>query len=211
MPYDAIIFDLDGTLWDAAAASTRGWNLALAEMDLPSRVTVDGIRSVSGNPFPRCVEILLPELCPASEELLEALDSHERACVEAMAGVLYEGVADGLRRLAAAYRLFVVSNCPGWYLAEFFQVSGLGEYFSGYDCNGSSGNGKPKMLADMRARYDLARAAYVGDTEGDRDAAAGAGMDFIFARYGFGAADVPGLSFDSFGELVDHFLGELED
>lgn len=33
-PYDALIFDLDGTLWDAAAASTYGWNLALQEMGL---------------------------------------------------------------------------------------------------------------------------------------------------------------------------------
>ena len=28
---DASVFDLDGTLWDAAAASAEGWNLALAE------------------------------------------------------------------------------------------------------------------------------------------------------------------------------------
>ena len=65
MTPDALIFDLDGTLWDAAAASTYGWNLALEELGLPQRVTVDGIRSVSGRPFPQCVETLLPELSPA--------------------------------------------------------------------------------------------------------------------------------------------------
>jgi beta-phosphoglucomutase-like phosphatase (HAD superfamily) len=32
---EALIFDLDGTLWDAAAASTYGWNLALEELGLP--------------------------------------------------------------------------------------------------------------------------------------------------------------------------------
>lgn len=203
---DALIFDLDGTLWDAAAASAYGWNIALAEMGLPLRVTVDGIRSVSGNPFYRCVEILLPELHPASDALLEALDRSERAGIEAIAGVLYEGVAEGIPRLAEAYRLFVVSNCPDWYLREFLRVGGLQEYLSGYDCHGLSGAGKPEMLAGMCVRYGLRRAAYVGDTQGDREAAEGAGMDFAFARYGFGAVDVPGLSFDSFGGLVEHFL-----
>jgi beta-phosphoglucomutase-like phosphatase (HAD superfamily) len=27
--HDGLTFDLDGILWDAAAASTQGWNLAL--------------------------------------------------------------------------------------------------------------------------------------------------------------------------------------
>ena len=48
MTPDGLVFDLDGTLWDAAAASTLGWNLALEEMGAVSRVTVDDIRSVSG-------------------------------------------------------------------------------------------------------------------------------------------------------------------
>jgi phosphoglycolate phosphatase len=209
--YDALIFDLDGTLWDAAAASTYGWNLALEELGLSSRVTVDGIRSVSGKPFPLCVETLLPGLHPASEALLEALESHERLGIETIAGVLYEGVAEGLPRLAGAYRLFVVSNCPDWYLGEFLRVTGLGEHLSGYDCHGSSGTGKAEMLADMRDRYGLGRAAYMGDTQGDWDAAEAAGMDFVFIRYGFGAAEPPGLSFDNFGELVDYFLDERED
>ena len=96
MAPDALIFDLDGTLWDAAAASTYGWNLALEEMGLPQRVTVDGIRSVSGRPFPQCVDILLPELSPGPRrEVLESLEAGERTGIELMAGVLYDGVAAG--------------------------------------------------------------------------------------------------------------------
>lgn len=206
-PYDALIFDLDGTLWDAAAASTYGWNLALQEMGLASRVTLEGIRSVSGLPFFRCVEVLLPELHPVPLELLEALDRGERTGVERMAGVLYEGVAAGIPRLAGIYRLFMVSNCPGWYLDEFLQMTGFGTYLSGYDCNGLSGKGKPEMLSDLRRRHKLVRPVYVGDTQGDREAAAQAGMDFAFASYGFGAAEGADLSFGGFGELVEHFLG----
>ncbi|MCE5254576.1 MAG: HAD family hydrolase [Actinomycetia bacterium] len=204
--YDALIFDLDGTLWDAAEASTYGWNLALAELGVATRVTVHGIRSVSGYPFPRCVEILLPDLYPASKALIEALDRAERTGIETLGGSLYPGVAGGLPRLAAAYGLFVVSNCPAWYLSEFIRLSGLGGHLSGYDCHGLSGTGKAEMLAGLHAGYGLTRAVYVGDTQGDREAAESAGMDFVFARYGFGSVDDAALSFGSFSELVEHFL-----
>lgn len=207
MKYDALIFDLDGTLWDAAPASTRGWNTALAEMGVSSRVTVDGIRSVSGNPFARCVEILLPELLPVSEAMLRSLDAHERAGIAALGGVLYEGVADGLPDLAAVYPLFLVSNCPGWYIDAFFNATGLRDCFTGWDSHGASGLGKTGMLLAMRDLHDLAQPVYVGDIQGDKDAADEAGMDFALVRYGFGDVKAPSLSFGSFEELIKRFLG----
>lgn len=32
MSYDAIVFDIDGTLWDARESITAGWNLAIEEL-----------------------------------------------------------------------------------------------------------------------------------------------------------------------------------
>jgi phosphoglycolate phosphatase len=206
MTTDALIFDLDGTLWDAAAASTYGWNLALEELGLSRRVTVDGIRSVSGRPFPQCVEILLPELSPVPASILELLEARERTGIELMAGVLYEGVADGLSRLAEWYPLFLVSNCPDWYLEEFFRHTGLGKHFAGWDCHGLSGIAKSGMLLKLAATHRLARAVYVGDTRGDQESAEQAGMDFAFVRYGFGRVEGTPLSFADFDGLVAHYL-----
>ncbi len=206
MAPDALIFDLDGTLWDAAAASTYGWNLALEELGLPLRVTVDGIRSVSGRPFPRCVETLLPELSPAPGHTLELLEARERTGIELMAGVLYDGVADGLSRLAGRYPLFLVSNCPGWYLEAFFRATGLQECFTGWDCHGSSGIAKSGMLLNLVATHRLVHAVYVGDTHGDQESAEQAGMDFAFVRYGFGRVEGTPLSFADFGALVSHYM-----
>lgn len=207
---DALIFDLDGTLWDAAAASTFGWNLALEELGESRRVTIDGIRSVSGQPFPRCVEILLPELSPAPDSTLALLEARERTGIELMAGVLYDGVADGLVRLSARYPLFMVSNCPAWYLEAFFDAAGLRGCFSRWDCHGLSGIPKSEMLRDLAAAHHLARAVYIGDTQGDREAAEQAGMAFAFVQYGFGhvdeARDAALLSFATFGDLVEHYL-----
>ncbi len=206
MTPDALIFDLDGTLWDAAAASSYGWNLALEELGLSRRVTVDGIRSVSGRPFPQCVEILLPELSPAPVPTLELLEARERTGIELMAGVLYGGVAEGLPRLAERYPLFLVSNCPDWYLEEFFGATGLRGCFTACDCHGSSGIAKSGMLLNLAATHRLAHAVYVGDTQGDRESAEQAGMDFAFVRYGFGRVEEAPLSFAGFGGLVSHYL-----
>lgn len=208
--HDALIFDVDGTLWDAAHVSAHGWNKALAGIGLPARVTTDDIRSVSGRPFAQCVEALLPGLRSTHETLLESLEREERAAFDTLAGELYEGVAGGFPRLAAVYPLFVVSNCPDWYLDTFLRVTGFGRYLAGYDCHGISGMSKGEMLESMRQSHRITRGVYVGDTQSDRDAAEAAGLEFAFVRYGFGRAGVghadAGLSFGSFDEAVEHFL-----
>jgi phosphoglycolate phosphatase len=170
-------------------------------------VTVRDIRSVSGRPFPECVATLLPELSPTPPATLELLEARERTGIELMAGELYEGVAEGLSRLSERYPLFLVSNCPGWYLEAFFRAAGLRKSFTGWDCHGLSGIPKSGMLLNLAATHRLAHAVYVGDTRGDQDSAAGAGMDFAFVTYGFGRAEGAPPSFAGFGDLVSHFLG----
>jgi phosphoglycolate phosphatase len=203
---DALVFDLDGTLWDAAEPTTHGWNTALEMLGARTRVTVEGIRSVAGTPFVGCVEILVPELCPPAEATLHALDVQEKAALVETGGTLFPGVDPGLRRLAAAYPLYLVSNCQDWYLELFFEKSGLGGCFAGWDCNGMSGLGKADMLLNLAQKHGTAGAVYIGDTQGDHDSATGAGMPFAFARYGFGSVSEPVLAFESFHGLVDHYL-----
>lgn len=206
MSYDALVFDLDGTLWDAAAASTYGWNVALEKLGVSTRITIEDIRSVSGTPFRQCVATLLPELHPAADDTIEFIEHHERLGIEKIGGTLYEGVAEGLQALAARYRLFLVSNCPDWYLAAFFRITGLNRYFVDSDCHGASGLNKSNMLRVLCQKHGLHRALYVGDTQGDRDAAEAAGMEFAFASYGFGKTVDPTFSFSSFTELAEGFL-----
>jgi phosphoglycolate phosphatase len=205
-PPDALVFDLDGTLWDAAVPTTHGWNLALERLGAQTRVTVEGIRSVAGTPFVGCVEILVPELSPPSEETLHALDVCERAAILESGGTLFPGVGSGLVRLAGSYPLYLVSNCQDWYLELFMNMSGLGACFSGADCNGLSGLGKADMLRRLVETRGLETAVYVGDTQGDQDSARVAGMSFALARYGFGSVPGAALAFDGFSDLVEHYL-----
>lgn len=205
---DALIFDLDGTLWDAAAASTYGWNVALEKLGAAARVTVADIRSVSGKPFHECVSTLLPELAPLDEMTVSLIDECEQLGIETMGGGLYEGVREGLKELSRHHGLFIVSNCPAWYLEAFFRITDLRGYFADWDCYGASGLPKAEMLQSLVCRHALESAFYVGDTQGDFHAARSAGMCFIHAAYGFGTvSESPTLSVASFPELVAEFAG----
>ena len=47
----------------------------------------------------------------------------------------------------------------------------------------------------------MTKAVYVGDTQGDADAAAKAGVPFIFAEYGFGMVNAAAARIASLPEL----------
>jgi len=202
---DALVFDIDGTLWDAAEPTACGWNRALERLGVVTRVTVEGIRSVAGTPFLGCVQTLIPELPEPGEEELRAIDEAERRELLGSPGTLFPGVEAGLKMLSDMYPLFLVSNCQDWYLELFLESTGLRRLFTGADCNGISGLPKGAMLQRLRQGHGLQRAVYVGDTEGDHRAAAMAGMDFAFARYGFGSLLEPVLEFQSFHALREHY------
>ncbi len=47
---------------------------------------------------------------------------------------------------------------------------------------------------------------YVGDTQGDRNAARLAGIPFVYASYGFGNVEDYDYKIDRFPELVDMYF-----
>lgn len=202
MKSDAIIFDLDGTLWDATTATVNGWNEALKVLGLDTRVTTADVRRVTGNPQEVCIEMLLPGMAEKYRNLYDLLSSYESAALREEGGELYEGVMELLPVLASRYPLFIVSNCEEWYLDLFFKKYGLKKYFKDADCFGKSKKAKSVMIAELLHQYHLKAALYVGDTDFDRKAANEAGVDFIFCAYGFGTVENSPASVHSFRELL---------
>ena len=183
------------------------------KLRLPIGLTVAEIRSVVGNPTPRCFEILLPAaLSDADGCRFRLFERREREAIEALGGVLYEGVAAGVESLAASVSLSIfVSNCLEWYLDVFLGFSGLRpRCFAGWDCHGSSGQGKVGMFERLAERHDLGRLPSTSATrKATRDAAARgrAGLRLRALRIRRSLRAVP-VAFDSFDELVAHFLAE---
>ena len=55
MKYDSIIFDLYGTLWDAAKASVTGWNNALRSLGSSRIIKHTEMESVTGKQIEECI------------------------------------------------------------------------------------------------------------------------------------------------------------
>lgn len=204
MKYDSIIFDIDGTLWNATGAVTRGWNKGLEILGLPERVAEKDIKKVMGTPYKKCVDILLPGLRKKYPNLLGEISRQTYQILNAEGAELYNGVCEGIKELSASYKLFLISNCEPDYLEIFLELSNLGGYFTGRNCYGASRISKDKMILNFKEKHSLKKTAYTGDTAGDQKAAKLAGVDFIFVSYGFGEVKEADPKFDNFPDLVNY-------
>lgn len=200
---DAVIFDLDGTLWDASSPSAQGWNLGLAKLGIPSEVSAEQMSMVTGSPVEECVDTLLPGMRTKHPHLLDTLSGCEEAVVRRVGGRFYEGALEAVSELASCSRVFLVSNCQEWYLRLFLDLSELGPALSGFDCHGASGLPKSEMLSRMKRTRSLVEPVYVGDTAGDEVAAQSAGVAHVHVSWGFGKPAGKPRIVDSFTELLD--------
>lgn len=206
MNNDAIIFDIDGTLWNACPASAKGWNIGLAKLGIDKKITPQQVESVAGNSYKKCIEILFPGQQERYPELLTTLDDCQTKVVKSDGGIFYDGAVDGVKTLASSHKIFLLSNCQDWYMKLFLEFSGLQPLLAGFDCHGMSGVSKNEMLMKMKSNYSLNNPVYVGDTEGDEIAAHLAGIDFIHVSYGFGLPSKKSVNVDSFAALLDFLL-----
>lgn len=207
MTADSIIFDLDGTLWDATKEVTHAWQTAVERYGRGVRqVTHEDLTAAMGLEIAEIGERLFPEL--EGEERSKLLD---RCCEEECrylvqhGGKLYDGVEETLRYLAEQYPLFIVSNCPDGYIQAFLGAHGLAEYFADFECPGRTGKPKSENIRLIAERNGLKYPVYVGDTQKDADSARAAGLPFVFASYGFGEVRECGWSIDSVRELCQIF------
>jgi phosphoglycolate phosphatase len=202
MVTDAVMFDIDGTLWNASSASAEGWNQALEQLGLPGNVSAEQIARVAGSPYEKCVDTLLPGLRASCPGLLDALSRCERASVERSGGAFYDGALETVAQLARDFDVFLVSNCQDWYLELFLGFSRLSPLLSGVDCYGRSGVSKSEMLSRMQRSHSCLAPVYIGDTAGDEAAARLAGISHIHASWGFGQPTGNPLTVSSFAELL---------
>ena len=206
--FDGILFDLDGTLWDAVPEITLCWNQAIsaAGVDRPP-LTEEEVRSCMGMQIADIAARRLPGL--SFERQMAVIDdcvAVENVYLARHGAAVYPGAGETLAALSERCPLFVVSNCQDGYIQAFFQGTGLGGYFTDFECAGRTGRPKSENIALVVARNGLKRPVYVGDTDLDRRSAQEAGVPFVHAAYGFGKVDgVPAVH--SFAQLP----GVLED
>lgn len=205
----AIVFDLDGTLWDSTATVTLAWQeVGRGHFPHGPQLEQKDVASIMGLTHAEIFKRLFPGFSKEDEaRLSKVLYDEEVRALERYGGVLYPGVREGLPKLAARFPLYIVSNCRQPYLEAFFMTTGLGLHFKDWECHGRTGLTKAENISRLCNRNRLEKAIYVGDTAGDQIAATRAGLRFLHARYGFGspAHDCPAA--DTFEQLVEYLLG----
>lgn len=189
--YDAIIFDLDGTLLDTLDDLMNAVNYALTEMGFFTR-SREEVQAFVGNGVAKLMERAVP-YGTSPEDVARALDIFKAyyALHSRDKTAPYPGILETLEALRAkGCRLAVVSNkfdAAVKALAEDF-FPGLMDLAAGENEAG----GVPKkpdatMVLQTLAALGVApdRAVYVGDSDVDLQTAKNAGLPCISVTWGF--------------------------
>lgn len=200
---DGLIFDLDGTLWDASASCVMAWNSALNKKGVKDFVITEQLaHSFAGrlldDIFAQHFTFLEPH---QYQDMAMAYAAEEKFHMKNFGGQLYPGVKQQLEILAGKYPLFIVSNCLEGYIENFLELNQLEYLFKDFECSGNTGKPKGENIGMIISRNGLKNPVYAGDTKGDYEAAKQNHIPFIFAEYGFGQVEDQPFVIKSFEEL----------
>lgn len=202
---DSILFDLDGTLWDPVDTVLAAWNGVLAE-ELQRELTRTELEETMGLQMDEISRKLFPDLDKNQRQrIVELCSEAERVALEKHGGNLYDNVERVIEELSQSYKLFIVSNCQEGYIEAFYKYHQLEQFFLDFENPGRTGLSKGENIKLVMERNNLSQSVYVGDTEGDLEAARQAGIPFIYAAYGFGQASAYKTAIGSFEELLNIF------
>jgi len=204
LPPDAIVFDLDGVLWDTCGTCADAWNRVLARLEIAHPpVTAADVRAVAGRPHLDAVRRTFPGLTEHQvERISEETAREDNDAVAVHGGALYPGVREQVPELAGRLPLLIVSNCQQGYIEVFLEWSGLGAHFVDFECWGATGKPKADNLRAVIERNGLKRPIFIGDTDGDRVAAEDNRVPFVYAAYGFGEVSRYDHRIERFSELA---------
>lgn len=185
----AIAFDFDGTLVDSAPGILSGLRLALEKNRIDPAVPLDA--GLIGPPL----RATLARLAGSDDgALLDTLAADFKRCYDG-GGYrdtrVYPGIGEALAALRQrAYTLYLATNKRGAPTRLILDHLGWTPLFAGIYCldEHPGCENKAQMLGEILARHALPAAdtPYVGDTEGDAQAARHHGMPYIHAAWGYG-------------------------
>lgn len=187
--YQAVIFDLDGTLLNTLEDLRDGVNHALALAGYPER-SLDEVRTFVGNGIAKLIERAVPEGITEKEreqvfqEFRTYYTEHCRVKTSP-----YNGIAELLSYLKEhGFLMAIVSNkndaavkeLTKYYFADYIEVA-IGER------EGIRKKPAPDSVyeAIKLLGVEKEQAVYVGDSDVDRATAANAGLDCISVTWGF--------------------------
>ncbi|MDD5934954.1 MAG: HAD family hydrolase [Clostridiales bacterium] len=201
----SIIFDLDGTMWDSTEGAAIVWKeIAAKNPMIKDEVTGAKLKKLYGLPLEEiAVKLFLSVPQEVAIATMEECVVAQCPYLASHGGILLGKIEETLKVLSSQYQLIIVSNCKSGYIEAFLKAHHLESYFVDYACPGDTGLLKADNIRIVMERNHITSAIYVGDTQGDGIAAHEAGLDFIYARYGFGKASDYEYVIGAFDELPE--------
>ncbi len=204
---DALIFDMDGTLWDAVETYTQAWNEYFKRHGLTNFLTKADLDALMGLEESKFLEIVLPEYSSEDRKTCyEEVIQLQYDLIDKIGGRLYPGVHNYLEKLSKKFNLFIVSNCPKDTIEHFMKFAKIEHLITSSLSHGQNYRPKHENISSLVNQYDLKRAIYIGDTHGDMVQSKKANLPFVFMTYGFGSCNTFEKSFDSFEAFALYYL-----
>ena len=194
MKYEAVVFDLDGTLTDTLSDLKNSVNYALSEFGFPER-SLDEVRRFVGNGVRRLMYLSVPDGTPqtTAEDCLAVFKKHykENSLVETKP---YDGIMPMLNELKRrGVKTAVVTNNMQEAAADIvrFFFDGLIDETIG-QTDGAAQKPQPDgvFLALKKLGVSTGKSVYVGDSDVDCVTARNAGLPCIGAAWGFRGREV---------------------
>ena len=204
---DSLIFDMDGTLWDAVDTYACSWNNVFAEMGIDITVSRDRLAGMVGWEGKKVIKEIMPDFDDEKRmRIYKTVNEARHSLIPEMGGVLYNGVAEGLVELEKKYKLFILSNCAAGIIRHFIDWAGIDHLITDEFAHGVNFMPKNHNIHLLMDKHQLKNPVYIGDTQGDGEQSRLANVPFVFVSYGFGQTDDYDLKFDNFGELAAYFM-----
>lgn len=189
MKYQAIIFDLDGTLLNTLEDLTDGINVAMNKFGLEEK-TLEQIRSYVGNGIPKLVERCLDEGTnhPQYAEILSFFRNYykEHCLIKTK---LYDGITEMLAKLKEqGIPMAIVTNKAQNAAEELFEIffkDTISLVVGQRDGQPVKPDPSPVLYALEELGVDKSQAIYVGDSDVDYQTAKNVGMDCALCTWGF--------------------------
>ncbi|MDY2737546.1 HAD family hydrolase [Intestinibacter sp.] len=202
---DSIIFDLDGTLWDSRKEVAESWSEVLAKYNYNRKsISFQEVNDLMGKTIDEIEDLLFPEIPKEKRTAIMYQSGENEINYLAKHGAkLFDNLEDTLDKLSKKYKLFIVSNCQPGYIEVFLDYYDFNKYFVDHECPKNAETVKSDNIKLIVERNNLKHPVYVGDTQGDANATKDAGLEFVFASYGFGNVEEYQYKIEKIEDLLD--------
>lgn len=204
---DSLIFDMDGTLWDAADTYVASWNAGFKKENINKVISREDLSHMMGWEKRKVLEHVMPDFDEEKQDrIFNTINEFRSELIPQLGGVLYDGIREGLQQLSTKYKLFIVSNCPENLIKQFMEWADINPLITDEMAHGVNSKPKHYNIKLLIDRHHLKAPVYIGDTETDSIESRKAGLPFVFLSYGFGKTEDYDLKFDTFESFTEYFM-----